>query len=181
MKDIFEEPAYSNSVIDMLKVAHEYCLFIENAESVKNIELLTFVQRVMPLLYLKGSLLPEIDEEISDISERFVTEEKWEEIFNMLRNKLLEFDEFWVLQYDGPDQTNPLKVSLSENLTDIYQDLKDFVLLYQKPMRSSKQNAAKDCKYLFETHWGTKTLFINQWVHYLYCKNLKNDNYSNLF
>lgn len=181
MNDIQNEPAYSNQVIEMLKVAHEYCLFLENMENTPAEEITPFIQRIIPLLYLKGSLLPTIDVNDDEISERFVTEEQWEGIFNTLRDKLADKDEFWMLDYNSPDQTDPVKASISEILADIYQDLKDFVMLYQKASRSSKQNAAKDCKYLYETHWGGKSLHLLQWVHYLNHNDSNTDSFPDLF
>lgn len=181
MKDIHDEAAYSNAVIDFIKVANEYCIFLENVENLTKEEIAPFIQRIIPLLYLKGSLLPNIQLDDPEASERFVTEEEWERMFSSLRELLLDTDEYWSLNYNSPDQNNPLKASLSENLVDIYQDLKDFVLLYQKPSRAAKQNAAKDCKDLFETHWGEKALNSLQWIHYLNYKDMNTETYSDLF
>ncbi len=110
-----------------------------------------------------------------------MTQEEWERMFSTLRELFLNTDEYWSLNYNSPDQSDPIKASISENLVDIYQDLKDFLMLYQKPSRSSKQNAAKDCKYLFETHWGEKALNLLQWVHFLNYKEVNTDNFSDLF
>ncbi len=181
MKDINEEPAYSTPVIEMLKVANEYCIFLENAENITKSEIMPFIQRITPLLYLKGSLLPKVEVDDSEAGERFVTQEQWEGVFNTLREQLLNEDEYWHLNYNSPDQTDPLKASISENLSDIYQDLKDFVMLYQKPARTSKQHAAINCKHLFETHWGEKALQLIQWIHYLNYKDINTETYSDLF
>lgn len=181
MKDIRDEPAYSSPVIDLLKVANEYCIYIEKSEDLTKEEITAFIQRIIPLLYLKGSLLPVIHVDDTDANERFVTEEEWERMFSTLRELFMDADEYWSLNYNSPDQNNPIKASLSENLVDIYQDLKDFIMLYQKPSRASKQNAARDCKYLFETHWGDKALQLLQWIHFLNYKEVNTDSYSDLF
>ncbi len=181
MKDIHDEPAYSSSVIELIKVANEYCIYLENVENLTKEDIAPFIQRIIPLLYLKGSLLPVIQVDDNETSVRFVTEEEWERLFSSLRELLLNDDEYWSLDYNSPDQNDPVKASLSENLVDIYQDLKDFVMLYQKPSRSSKQNAANDCKHLFETHWGEKALNSLQWIHYLNYKEMNTDTYSDLF
>jgi hypothetical protein len=181
MKDIQEEPAYSTSVIEMLKVANEYCIYLENTENLSRNEIMPFIQRIVPLLYLKGSLLPNVEVDDIEASERFVTGEQWEGVFNFIRKQFAELDEYWFLNYNSPDQTDPVKASISENLADIYQDLKDFVMLYQKPARASKQNAVRDCKHLFETHWAAKALQLIQWIHYLNYKEINNESYSYLF
>ncbi len=165
MSQISNEPAYSKPVIEMLTVANEYCLFIERIEKFPNEELFPFIQKLLPLIYLKGSLLPDILIDEPEANERFVTAEQWENTFNILREKIAARDEFWLLDLEGPDDTDPVKASISELLTDIYQDLKDFVLLYQKGNRAAKQNAASECKALFMSHWGIRIIDILKVVH----------------
>ena len=165
-EELYNDPIYSKNVLEFIRVAHEYCLFIEKAEVSKE-ELLEFFQRIGPLLYLKGALLPEIEVTSEDANERFVTEEEYESIFNSIRSKLIPEDEFWYLDYDLSVDNEPIKASLAENLSDIYQDLKDFILLYQKHSRDSKENAVNECKSLFETRWGPKVLSSLVYIHYL--------------
>ncbi len=171
MTNIPDEPAYQKNVIELLTVANEYCLFIERMEKYDLNETLRFLLRLSPLLYLKGSLLPKVEIDDSLISERFVTEEHYEEIFNNLRTKLLDQDVFWYIDYSRPDDNDPVKGSLSEYFADIYQDLKDFVILYQRPLRASKQNAVADCYELFRTRWGPRILTINSLIHYMVYKD----------
>lgn len=177
MTEKIDEAAYSVPVIDMLKVANEYCLFIERIEKFPADELYPFIQKLTPLLYLKGSLLPDIEVEEPEANERFVTAEQWENIFGELRNKFADTDEFWVLDLEGPDDTNPIKASISELLTDIYQDMKDFVLLYQKEGRAAKQNAANECKSLFFTHWGIRVIDLLKVIHSRKSTSLPKDDY----
>lgn len=165
MTENIDEAAYSIPVIDMLKVANEYCLFIEGIEKFPSDQVLPFIQKLAPMLYLKGSLLPEVFAEDPDVNERFVTAEQWETTFGVLREKFVDTDEFWMLDLEGPDETDPIKASISELLTDIYQDMKDFVLLYQKEGRAAKQNAASECKHLFLTHWGIRLIDILKVIH----------------
>ena len=70
MSQQIDEPAYSIPVIDMLKVANEYCLFIEGIENFPTDELFVFIQKLIPLLYLKGCLLPEIFVDNPESNER---------------------------------------------------------------------------------------------------------------
>jgi hypothetical protein len=169
-EELYNEPIYSKNVLEFIRVAHEYCLFIEKSE-IKKEHLLEFFQRIGPLLYLKGTLLPDIEVMNAEANERFVTEEEYESIFNDIRSKLLPYDEFWYLDYDLSVDNEPVKASLAENLSDIYQELKDFILLYQKHTHDSKENAVKECKSLFETRWGPKILNSLGYIHYLLNKD----------
>ena len=86
MTNKIDEPAYSIQVIDMLKVANEYCLFVERIEKFPSDEMYPFIQKLIPLLYLKGSLLPDIFIEQPGVNERFLTAEQWESTFGLLRS-----------------------------------------------------------------------------------------------
>jgi hypothetical protein len=149
-----EHIVYSRKVLDMLTVANEYCHFIESSKEKSIEEVVFYLQKILPLLYLKGSLLPDVTVSDATMNERFVTEEAWENVFNALH--LIFNDNDAYLSIDDPFETSaePFLEQLSENFADIYQDMKDFIILYQKPLTASKENAVKECKELFGSHWG---------------------------
>jgi hypothetical protein len=160
-------PEISVSVLELMRVAHEYCLFTENADVKKPDEILDFFRKLGPLLYLKGALLPLVQPEFPEANERFVTEEEWQAIFNEFRSMLMQVDEFYHVDHEEGVQYEAIKASLSENFADIYQDLKDFLLLYQKNTSAARQNAVHECRVLFECRWGIKLLENLRYVHYL--------------
>lgn len=49
----------------MLALAFEYCRFMEKLESIDKEGLASYLLKVLPLLYVKGELLPEIEAETS--------------------------------------------------------------------------------------------------------------------
>ena len=157
----------SKPVIEMATVANEFCYFFDTAEKKEKQEILDFIQRIMPLLYLKGSLLPNINPQYSEANERFVTEEQWEKLFTMLREKFGKDDEFWIIDPQYVNETEPLKASLSENIADIYQDMKDFIMLMQKNNLPARENAISECKLLMANHWGYRIGNIFTQVHHL--------------
>jgi hypothetical protein len=168
----FIEAENSMNVLEFVRVAHEYCLFTENAAENNNSAIFDFLLKIGPLLYLKGKLLPEISPEYPEASERFVNEEEWQEIFNAYRQIFNKDDEYYHVSYEEFNEFEAVKASLSENLADVYQDLKDFILLYQKNSQAARQNAVHDCRSLFETRWGPKMLSSMRYIHFLCNKNL---------
>lgn len=160
-------PEVSKNVIEFLRVAHEYCLFIEKAGEKSRVELLDFCQKIGPLLYLKGLLLPEITPDYPESVERYVTEEEWQDVFNVLRSIFADWDEFYHIDHEEGIAYEPVKGSLSENFTDIFQDLKDFILLYKKESEIARQNAVYECKTLFSARWGHKLLSNLRYLHAL--------------
>jgi len=171
---------YSKKVIDMLTVSNEYCLYMETAEARDKEEILQYMQRLLPLIYLKASLLPVIQPGDEDAIEHFVTEEQWENLFNTLNVKFGDNDVYYFIDLNEKSHSDPVKASLAENLADIFQDLKDFLLLYQKPYRSSQENAVKECKYLFETRFGYRLVNSLSAIHYILYPVQIPDDYSDL-
>lgn len=153
-----DDPVYSRKVLEMITVANEYCLFLEKAEHYSLEELFNFLQKISPLIYLKSALLPDVDVEDEDAVEHYVSEEQWETLFNILYNKFGERDNFYFVDLHEHSHHDPVKGSLAESFTDIYQDLKDFLLLYQNPHRSFKENAVRECRRLFETRYGYRLI-----------------------
>jgi hypothetical protein len=161
-----EEPVFSKKVLEMLTVANEYCLFLEKAQDYPRESILSFLQKICPLIYIKASLLPDILNVNEDAAEHFVTEEEWESILNTIRAKLGK-DELYYSLDPMSNTTDPERANLAEAFADIYQDLKDFLLLYQKPKKASMEYAVYECKHLFETHFGYILVNAHRVVHYL--------------
>jgi hypothetical protein len=179
-EESIQDDLYSRKVIDMLTVSNEYCLFMEKANDYTKVELFQYIQKLLPLIYLKASLLPEIPVNDESAAEHFVTEEQWENLFNVLSGKLGSDNYYFFIDLHEKSHSDPIRASLSENLTDLYQDLKDFVLLYQKPLRSSQENAVRDCKNLFETRFGYRLVNAQQAIHYILYSPADAGNYSDL-
>ena len=160
------EQIYSQAVLDMFTVANEYCIFVEKAANYEKAEVYIYLMKVLPLMYLKGALVPEIIVEYPEANERYVSEEQWQDIFNELRNFFSDDDEFF---YCDPNVSDPEaeKKSLAESLADIYQDMKDFVLLYSKEMHAARENAVFEIARLFKSHWGQRVLLCQLQLHFL--------------
>jgi hypothetical protein len=156
--------ATSTNVLDMFTVANEFCIFTEKAANYNPEEVLQYYAKICPLLYLKGAILPAVESDEDYFGERFVNEDQWENIYNSLLPLFADKDEFYTLSYETSDNI-PLKASISEHLADVYQDLQDFVLLYQKNHIYAKQNAVYECKNLFKSHWGSRIAALIPALH----------------
>jgi len=156
-----EDQSMSKPVIEMITVANEYCLFFEKAAQYKRQDILSYFHKVAPLLYLKGATLPAIEVSDSGAAERFVTEEQWESIFKALREQFQEIDVYHIHDHNQ----DSAEASLADNMADIYQDMKDFVMLYQKNTAPARQNAVAQLRNLFGWHWGPVAISALGAVH----------------
>ena len=162
-----KDPVYSQHVLEMLTVANEFCHFTETAEEHGKKEIMEFLHKILPMLYLKGILMPSVVVEDTSYNEKFVNEMQWEHIFYAFKNKFGEDDDFWIVENTGLNEFEPQKQSLSDVLADIYQDMKDFIMLYQNNSTYAKQNAVADFKNLFQNHWGERAIKASKRFHEL--------------
>ncbi len=168
-KEPFSEVVYSKNVIEFATVANEYCSFIEAVDQFQRKDFITRLQKLFPLLYLKAALLPEPDVEMSeDAPEKFVSEEDYNFILQKLQAKFGQFDAYYEV-FDPSIQysAEPLEASISENITDVYQDLKDFILSYRIGTLEVMNDALGECRNNFEQYWGQRLVNGLRAIHNL--------------
>lgn len=141
-------------MLEMFTVANEYCLFFEKAANYDTGDILRYFQKIAPLLYLKGSMLPAAEPDDASINERFVTEEQWEEVFNTLREKFGNDDLYHIHDH----HQDSVQASLADNMADIYQEMKDFVMQYRKGQLQSQLNAIAQVASMLPNRWGPALL-----------------------
>jgi len=118
--DTNSEPVYSRNVIEFVAVANEFCKYSEHASELKGDELLKILQRILPLMYLKASLLPQFDPIFEDGNEKFVTESDWLRIHDSLREKFGTADDYMEVFDDKMnDSEGPVLSSISENMSEV--------------------------------------------------------------
>jgi hypothetical protein len=160
------EPVYSRHVVEFVAVANEYCKYAEHSHEIKGEELLKILQRLLPLLYMKASFLPGFKPYFEDGNEKFVTESDWARILTSFRKSFGSADEYLeVFDERMNDSDVPVVCTLSENMADIYQDLKDFILLYQTGTAEVMNDAVWECKQNFENYWGQKLVNALRAIH----------------
>jgi hypothetical protein len=169
-----QDKVHSKNVIEVLTIANEVCIFLEEIEKYEKQFIYLYLQKILPLLYLKGALLPDVELSSEEAYERFVTQDQWETIYNSLQKKFGKDDSFLFIDYVIKMDDETEKGSIAEFIADLYQDLKDFLLLYQKNTIASRENAVHSCKLLFEEHWGVKLINVHKAIHMLlYGKNIR--------
>jgi len=164
------DPVFTRQIIEFLTVSNEFCHFCEKVEEYSKEDIVDYYRRILPLLYLKGSLVKPVTPTEPDGSERFITEEEWEILYNTVRNKLYPDDHFWISSDPRDENSEVEKAGIGECIADIYQDMKDFLVLYQKNRHAAKENAVHDICLQFSDHWGpaaTKALYA---LHLLYLR-----------
>ncbi len=163
---------YSKNVVEFVTVANEFCSTMENVAHFLPKKNLDKLQKLLPLLYLKVSVLPKIERIIDDELEKFVSELD----YNMLHQKWLqllgEHDGFYEV-FDPNIQfgEETVRASISENLLDIYQDLKDFITAYSIGNEEVMHDSLAECIFHFGEFWGQQLVNVLRAVHMLVFSN----------
>jgi hypothetical protein len=160
------DPVYSRHVVEFVAVANEYCRYAEHVSELKGDELLKILQRLLPLLYLKASFLPDLTPVFEDGNEKFVTESDWFRIHDAFRERFGTANDYLEVFDERLNQTEgPVVCSLAEDMADIYQDMKNFLLLYQTGTKEVMNDALWECRMNFENFWGQKLVNSLRAIH----------------
>jgi hypothetical protein len=160
------DPVYSKNVVEFVAVANEFCKYAEHASSIKGDEMLRILQRILPFLYLKASLLPEFEPHFEDGNEKFVTEMDWYRIHDSFRDRLGTANDYMeVFDERMKVSEGPVTSSIAENMADMYQDLKNFLLLYQTGTPEVMNDAVWECRMNFENYWGQSLVNAMRAIH----------------
>jgi hypothetical protein len=117
-------------------------------------------------MYLKASLLPALEPFFEDRNEKFVMESDWNRIHDSFRQQFGTADDYPEVFNEKSEETDaPVLSSISEDLSDIYQDLKNFLLLYQTGTREVMNDAVWECRMNFENYWGQKLVNSLRAIH----------------
>lgn len=157
---------FDRNVIEFVTVAAEFCGFLERAEGMKRDKFVDTSLKILPLLYLKASLLPECEMMSDEYPENYVTEETYEILRMNIASVLTEKDDY--LEVFLPDMAysdTPIKKCISEDLADIYQDMKDFIFIFQLGLNETMNDSLVICKENFGNIWGQKLVNTLRALH----------------
>jgi hypothetical protein len=173
-----EKIIYSRQVIEFAASANEYCKYLEGIKDTGGIEILKVMQRLLPFIYLRASLLPLVEPILEDGNEKTVTEFDWTRMHDTLLAKTADNDPFPVVVDNGDPADGLYTGSIAESLADIYQDLKNFIVSYKSGNDDVMNDAIWEVLMNFEEFWGKKMLNVLVAIHtVLY--SLDDDNDTN--
>ncbi len=164
----FQQIIYSKNVVEFVTVASEFCATIEQAGRHLPQENLAKLQKILPLLYLKAAVLPEVERMLDDELEKFVSELDYNTHHQKWLGQLGEHDDFYEV-FDPNIQfgSETVTASISENLMDIYQDLKEFVTSYSIGNEEVMNDSLAECTFHFKEFWGQQLVNVLRAVHML--------------
>lgn len=162
----YSQVIFDKNTVEFVTVAAEFCAFLERAEQTNRAAFVDTTLKILPLLYLKASMLPSVEQLNEDELEQYVTEETYEVLRINLSALLAEKDDY--LDVFVPEMAysdTPIKKNISEDLADIYQDIKDFIFVFQLGLNETMNDALYVCKENFGPLWGQKLVNTLRALH----------------
>lgn len=171
MEDFSSKYAYKPEVIEFVTVAAQTCAYLEQQMGDEDRQ--TIVERLLrllSLLYLKTRMLTKPEVEMDGDLEQFCTEDAYNIICQTLAMKLGSDDTYLDVMVENSRYTEePVMCTISENVADIYQELRDLCANYQTQEESIMNDAVAAVLDAFELHWGQKLLNSLRALHVLSC------------
>ena len=159
---------YLEPAIEFVTVAVQLCLYLEQVAEHEKSDFIEKMLCLLPLLYLKARLVPKTTEEMDGYPERFVTEQEYEDLRQLIAQQLGSDDAYLeVFVEDMRYSDEPITAFISENIADIYQEIKDLACNYQTREEAIMNDALVSCLEAFEQHWGQKLLNVLRPLHAL--------------
>lgn len=168
---------FSKNIIEFTTVAVQYCGFIEECEGKGSNEFTDKITKILPLLYLKAILATETEPVNDEEPEETVNEADYNYILGKLYHIFGKNDTYLeVFLQDMKYSETPIVASISEDLTDIYQDLKNFITIYEYGIIENMNDALFVCIENFKTYWGQKLVNVLRALHTLKYSDPEEDN-----
>lgn len=146
---------FDRNVVELVTVAAEYCAFLEQSEGRQPLETVDVLLKLLPLLYLKASMLPEMESDEMTVLEETVTEADYDAIREIMAVAVGVDDDYLEVFTDGIQYSDvPIRKTVSEDLADIYQSLKNFVESYKSGINEVMAEAAATVRSQFMEYWG---------------------------
>lgn len=161
-----KEVVYGNSTIEFVTVAVEYCIFLEQFEATTTEEFTDRLTKILPLLYLKAQLVPEVEDDSYEELEDVVTEEDYNFILHRVTAVMGQYNDYLEVFVDDMQYSEePILAHVAESIADIYQDLRNFVAIYERGIDEHMNMALHVCLEHFKHYWGQTLTNVLRALH----------------
>lgn len=163
-----QQPIYTESAIEFVTVAVQLCLYLEQIQQHEKADFIDKLLCMLPLLYLKARLVDKPNAVLDGYPEKFVTEMEYDAVREQVVALLGTDDAYLEVFVDDMRYSDePITCFISENIADIYQEIKDLACNYQTENEDVMNDALLDCLDSFDQHWGQKLLNVLRALHVL--------------
>lgn len=156
---------YSQPVLDFVRVSTEFCKVVEQCREQPFADFTRVMRALLPMVYLKMTLLDAVPDAMG-WNEKKLTEDDYNFVRANVAAAMADKDDFldtFVDDFKYSDQ--PLLCTVSENLADIYQQLRELVETFRAGYEDAMAVALSECAEEFRASWGQKLLGALRAIH----------------
>ena len=164
---------YSNALVEFVKAANEFCRFLEELEGTEGKAFISESVAQLADLYVLFLRVGETEPVFDSSPEPTVTEQEWSALFQRIAGILGSSND--ILRMAGEDEFDRSELvnhTISEDMADIYQEMRDFTVIYARGLEELMNDAAWELRVRFAEHWGTKLLRALSALHLLYVNDV---------
>lgn len=164
---VIMEHIYRRDVLDFVTIATEFCKQVEQCAGSERSEFVDVMQRLLPMIYLKAAMVEEVEEGVGYV-EAAVTEEDYEYVRAQIAAIMRDADDFldvFVESFRYSDA--PVVCTISENLADVYQALRNMVEAFRSEIDEAMEVALYECLEDYRLRWGQLLLGATRALHEL--------------
>ncbi len=177
--NIENEIIYAPAVLEFVATSVEFCKLVESDEPLGREEWVDKMLKVLPTMYVKASLLPDTILSDEDYSATFVSETDYAHVEKKVIDIMGEENTYLdVFVEDMKYSDRPISAFVSENIADIYQDIRNFVSVYQYNLSEQMNDAIYYCKEHFYLYWGQKLVNVLRPLHAVYIAHIENRDFT---
>jgi hypothetical protein len=145
--------ALQPSVQVFSETVREYCKFIEEDDTAQSRAYVLRCMQLLLTLHLQALELPSLSTSGDDAS-RTIEHEQWGIVRNRIASRI-ESDHYFMIFDPFEETPEPVVGSLSDDLSDIWRDLKEGLLHLDEGGENAVANAVWTWRFGLESHWGS--------------------------
>ncbi|MBQ7634109.1 MAG: DUF5063 domain-containing protein [Bacteroidaceae bacterium] len=163
-----ENSIYAPATLDLVRVSAEYCRYLEECATTSEQDFCRTLCALLPMVYLKTVMLPPV-EALDAYVAPHVTEEDYNYVRRNVNAVLRADDDYLDVQVeDFKYSEQPVLCTVSENLADIYQQLRDLAETFREGHEEAMQVCLYETAEEFRLSWGAKLLAALRTLHNIY-------------
>ncbi len=171
--DMNKSGVYAAEVLEFVRLANDYCTWLEESEQQNSVQFIKKAVKMLPEIYRSILEIQETEPVLEGGNEKFVSEQDWSGIFQKILHQLGQHNSYLRLADDQEfDRSDLVTHTISEDLSDIYQDLKDFIYQFRQGVEEIMNDSIWEVMSNFEQYWGVKLLNSLKALHSLYVKKI---------
>jgi hypothetical protein len=164
---------YGTALVEFVKAANEYCAFMEELKGDEGRSFIEDSIRHLSSVYARILRTGDTETVFETPAEPTVTEQEWSTLFQKIAMILGPHNDILRMAREGEfDRSELVNHTISEDLADLYQELRDFTIIYSRGIEELMNDAAWELKERFIEHWGVKLLRALQALHELYVEGI---------